>query len=821
MFGFSRSTVRKLRQYSLGLPLAFLVGVNANAAPTPLDNDISVSTNAAGTADVLTISPANDSGISVNRFSSFTVTNRELHIVNVPKMVRVTSGDQVQESARLTVIIADNFAFNNTVKLVGPAANVLFITANGNGSIACNSCRFENFLRVSLATATPEQTIHESASSIGELTPGGNSSIAINYLDAPGVVDLDILTHRLSLSGVLETHQRAVADSNGGYITQANGNLRIGTGSTNLLLGPLTWDYDQHQLTSVSNTNASHTVGGSIRSSAIKMSAAGDLVVNTTTETAANLLSSTAYRGAVFIPNEGVDIQTFSNSDLTISGDQRSQGVIKLKSTGDLAVSSAQTDINAPQMQLIAGATLSNVGRLEGDYIDLAGDRLINQGDLTAGVDINLWAHKQLANQYGGTIKADTVRLQSVTQAVRNGSRTPYQSQEEETDYLFNMDNYLNQLDPSQLGTFYSLEEVDINNGSYVMAEDNSASIVANRVEVQGQAFENINPYFEKVINQQEVTLNPKYIGQVLVSAESYLGIAANNYIVNSSAHIVLNRDDGVFEFNTGLFTNERYRTLSQLSVNRSSTTERFSSYDFAMKLGEARKERDCYYSWGYSDRKIKGCMYGDRIYNTTYVSHDHTNVSTEFLTVSPPALVAVFGRANLAATQAILNNTAYMEFFRDVSINSPLVNDIGLKNESLSQTLSEAQQGYQTTGDAQEPFTLYLEFVSSYTTINPSELDSLFSIRGDLQASDTLGWFRNHSPLDGFIEQAIDNLVDTYYPGISSSTSVSSVEDAKQTGIIRVGNNQHSLMDQLFALAGNLANSVSNFFAELNWWSE
>ena len=75
---------------------------------------------------------------------------------------------------------------------------------------------------------------------------------------------------------------------------------------------------------------------------------------------------------------------------------------------------------------------------IKGKEISLAGDSVTNQGELIADTDLNVWAHKHLANQYGGEMKANTINLESKTQVVRNGSRTPYISTTAEVSSLLN-----------------------------------------------------------------------------------------------------------------------------------------------------------------------------------------------------------------------------------------------------------------------------------------------------------------------------------------------------------------------------------------------
>lgn len=762
-----------------------VLSIFVSAAVIPSDSSISVLHAADSNVDVLNVRAPNASGISINYFSEFSVTDRPLNIVNVASLGSVSAPGQAKNAAEVIVIIADVISLQNEIKVLGPPSEVVFLSTHPSGYINCNSCVFDNFLRVTLATAEPLESLQQVASHVGELSPGFSSSININYLNAPGAVAVDVITQQLTLNGIIETHQRAVRDVDGGYQSDHSGNLTIGSGAVNLVLGPITWDYDQRQITSVNAYSGTHTLGGTIRSSAVKISATGDLVVNTFSDTRSNLLSSVDYRGDVYLPQEGVELQTFANNALTVSGDQRSAGTVSFRATGDLALSSLQTDIEASQVELIAGGTLTTIANLNAREVSLAGDRVINQGDIVADADINIWAHKQLANQYGGLIKAETVRLQSVTQAIRNGSRTPYISQTAETDYLFNMDDYVNQLDPTKLGTFYSLEEIDVSNNSYIMAEDNSAHIVADRIEIQGQAFENINPYYEKVEDQDEVVLQRKFIEQVSVSAESYLGIAATNYIVNSSAYMIVSHSSGLFEVNTRVLTNERYRILNELV-----TLQEISSTDISYDIG-----------------------------TPGYTEETYTEFQDSLLSYSPPGIIATLGKAKIKTSHSFINNTAYLEVYGDAVFDTPLINDIGYESQLITQEelFKLIWCGSLSCGGVTGAIRITAPNINS--VLVPVELDSLFFIHGNLQANASLAWFKNHNPIDKYVDQAIENIIDLYYPEINDGVYVSTVEEAKSDGTIKVGTSSYSLFDELKKLYDSLIDSVADFFAELDWW--
>ncbi len=796
---------------------------SASAQIIPITEEVTVSQTSDSGVNLLHIAAPNEAGISVNYFSKFLVDDRELNIVNVPRVVSLDGEERTIDAARLTVIIADQIFLDNVINLLGPSADILFLSTAGEGSIHCHHCELNNFHRISLVTASLQFPLDDNTNVLGLFTPTANASITIDQLSAPGSLSLDVHSKNFIFNGGIDTHQEAVLDADGGYIAKAGGDLTIGTGSTNLLLGNIVWDYAENQIHSVSQSTFSHTLGGHIRSSAIKISSADDLVMDTSATTSANLLASVSYGDGVYIPQEGIEVQTFADSSLTINGDQKSDGRIVLRSTGDLSIAAQQANIDASQIEIIAGKRLSNVGELAGSYIDMAGDQLINQGGLQASVDINLWADKQLSNQYGGSIKADTVRLQSMTQAVRNGSRTPHVSQLSETNYLFDLANYTEQLDPTRLGTYYSLEEVAVDSGSYVMAANSSAHIVANRIEVQAQAFENINPYFEKVDNPDEVTLQRKYVEQVSVSAEDYLGIAANQYVLNSSAHLVVNQPDGLFEVSTGVLTNERYRSLHLLksTVEVSQTDEEQIDIAVGSQSGEYT---------AYSDALNNANLYnGNTGYSASLTISDQitsATLGTRVVSYSPPALLISMGDLNVKSSQSLINNTSYVEIFGNAILDTPLVNDIGMEMQDINQstqTISGWVHGKDVGYDGDFFYTQIDDFEinKNYLSVQPSEMNSLFFVAGDLQANAALGWFRNHKPLDVYIEKVIDNVVDTYYPGISLNTDlhISSIEEAKNDGIIKVGDDQYSLFDEMNKLYEGVTSAITQFLTERDWW--
>ena len=95
---------------------------------TPLQSTVSVSSSESG--DLLLLNPVNASGISFNEFSSFSVSDSPLKVIN--RSSYDESSNPVS-AAKLIIIKADNIFLNSLVELVGPAADILFISTSANG----------------------------------------------------------------------------------------------------------------------------------------------------------------------------------------------------------------------------------------------------------------------------------------------------------------------------------------------------------------------------------------------------------------------------------------------------------------------------------------------------------------------------------------------------------------------------------------------------------------------------------------------------------------------------------------------------------------
>ena len=687
----------------------------------------------------LHIRKANQAGISINRFDQFEVTGQSLKLVNVPRQVL----DTTIKPASLVVIIANSIVLQNSIEMVGPATDILFITTVNNGVINCTNCTLSNFHRISLV-ASESTAITDNALLIGKLSTAAGGYINIDGLTAPGSIALDIASKALSLEGEINLHQYADKDVLGGYSQNINGDYSIGTGSVNALLGSLNWDYENQELVSLAYTSSLSTLGGSIKSVGVKITAANDLLLNTHINTKTDLLSSVRYKNQAHVSDEGITIQVMGSnySLLTVAGNQQSNGNIALKSRGDLNLYSVLTEINAKEVQLIAGGNTKNLASIDADHIEIAVNKFQNEGALSSNQALEVWAEKQLVNQYGGTLVADTMKLQSKTSFVRNGSRKPYQSEEQENDDLLIFANdYLDFFNSTQLGMFFMQGvTVETTTANYVMAPDNSAHIGAREIEIIGTGFENINPYYAYVNGIGVVELQQDLIDMVTVLAEDSLQIHTTNYVLNSSAQLAMNSETGIFKIRTGMLTNERYRNETILN------------------------------------------KYDSVVDDPNTIKTDLITLSTKTAVYSPPGVILSMGDFQVEASKGFVNNVSYLEVFDDAQFNTPILNDIGLRHGETIQNVSILPAKYKRCWRRYwrkrcrwYPTTKTNEDV----TVNPTEeMDSLFFVHGNAVSNANNVFYRNHEPLNYFKNQAIQNVIEQDYAHINDGVTTTTTQE-------------------------------------------
>jgi len=709
--------------------LIFSSAVNVSASVIESD-DIQKYNSEEQNLSIVHLRESNSSGISVNYFSSFDVDS-PVQFLNATQQAVSGDVDDIILPAKLIVIVADTINIESSISLLGSTADILFITTSSSGDILCDGCSFSNFQRITLAAAAAEDALDYDITQIGVLTAVTGGEVSLNGVSAPGVLSFEVIAKTATNIGVVDLNEKANRLSTGVLENSDSGNLTVGTGEFKTLMGPVIWDYDNNEVisitlpTSSSFVPASYSFHGDIRAKAVSITAAGNLNVLSKIDTRSDVVASSGYGGSVYIPSEAILIQTLGVGDLDIQGNKYSNGTIRLRATEDLDINLASTLIEADNIEILAQSDINNIALLKAGSMSLAGYNVINRGELNANVLMEIWSDRTLANEYGGVLIADDLRLMSENYVVRNGSRTPYVSNVAETNSFLNLflGNNVDEMDTTRLGTYYSLLTDDsLSVTDLQRPQDNSAHIIARRLQVTALAFENINPYFLAVEDSDEVTIDLNLASQVSVSAEEYLGVDAANYVVNSSARIAMNDANGSFIVNTAQFTNERYRTVTVLDKEEYTTEEEATSS-------------------------------GGWVHNVT--TDTYTTIRSRTVAYAPPGQIVSMGNLSVSATQAVLNNTAYLEIFGNAHFSTPYIHVFGVANDETTRVLSETNQTRNSHNG-----TVVSSGESFSTAVVSTELDSLFFVQGNLEASAATSWYKNHLPLQNYLDAAVDEYI-------------------------------------------------------------
>ena len=719
----------------------FIVILSACVANTALASIITPSHSATrylpnhvGTEDFLYVAPPNAAGLSINYFSRLEVTER-LKIVNTPSY-HADSGEPIASANTVVIITNGSMTLSSAIDIVGPATDLVLISSDssGSGDISCSNCTFSNALQISLISGQKEGAALTSASqTIGTWSTKG--SIDIDSLFAPGITRLNIIGDTVTASGEININQAAMKSTSGGYSAVAHGRYEIGSGGIDLVMGPVRWNYEKGQLLTTRLRYIANVLEGDFKAPRVNVTSAGTVRLEGSVDTRVDALSAVSFKEHTNIPQEGITIQAlltgFTYGSVEVRGDLYSDNEINIRSTRSANLTNS-SHIKAKNVQVLAGTKVFNRATIEAEVVSMAGDELVNEGTIDAISDAHLLAENDLSNQYGGIIRASNIYLDSENKVVRNGSRTPYQTRDqnrnnfldlEASEILSNLTSYdrdpissvLARSNSSEIGAYYLLPSgfMVANRLSYnIMPESHKAHIIGKNIVIRAPAFENINPYFEYVEDDEQLTLSRKRIDQVMVAAENSIeiqgpkssNVTRSDYFLNASAVLSLNSDrpyikDGqsvipTISVQTERFINQRYRIATYLVGTTFS-----ASAEFASKT---------------------------KVY-------------------SPPGFISVLGLIDIDATQYFANVMGYFEVFKGAKIETPQLRNLGLQNQSFTvQGRSSLNRVANRSGRV--------------TVKNPSELDSLFSVNNFLDAGSANAWFTILNPFEYFLTEAAEN---------------------------------------------------------------
>lgn len=674
--------------------------------------------------DFLAIKKSNNSGISVNEFDIFSVKDKPLKILNTSKLF----SDKTSRSANIIVIKADDIQLENTIEIVGPLADLIFISEKDNGKITCTGCTINNVYRVSLVVAdlydldnNSTIDLNKNILKIGTLKSIESGSVHISNLTAKGALGVNIVADTLHLLGAVDTFQKVTKTSQGIYKNDLNGSQTMGGTSFVAALGKVTWDYStQNLLASEPDGNREKIIFGSIDSTAVRIQASYALNVASKINTKTDLLTSVRYPhwdeseqkyvDKSSVVAEDVTIQTFQNanesknvkSTVITSPSIESNNSISIRSMSGLILQSSpfsdKSFIKGARVKVIAASKLQNTIEISASLLEIAGENVVNMGILSAREKLQGYAKNNFVNHSGGEIVSASISLQADKGFVRNGSRTPFIIAEAAVSNLLEYNtNSLLMTDAYKIGTFYKIGLTDdftdpLSSSTNIARgpKDTSAKIVGDNITIKSMAFENINPYWTKVENQNLLELDTLLTAQVGVVAGESLLIQANNYIVNSSSSI---QSDGVLKLNSPIVLNERYRVLSILKQDL-----------------------------------------------VTRKDYNQTGFKTEVVAYSPPGLISSTSTESnniIKAQSGFSNKASYFDIAGNISFLSNAINYYGIDSGAgLSRVLQtiHSKRRYRCRKG------LWIAMCTKRRTrvdqalsvVSPQRLDAVFSIGGD-----------------------------------------------------------------------------------------
>ena len=742
--------------------------------------------------DVLTLNPANASGISFNYFDSFLVKDKVLKLVNTP----VNNGAGYTDAAMLIVVISDNITIENRIELLGPATDILFLSRTDNGQLTCNSCSFDNFYRITLAAASTESTFPTANGLIGELTTTPNGSISINNLTAAGSLTVETLADSVALNGTLDTHDRAESEGfMNGYAQNQNGDYTIGTGSVNLMMGQMRWNYDAQTITKVTPSNSDVTLNGSIKSVEVKITSSDSISFNTNVDTRADLLATTQYKGMVYLPEESITIQDFGSKISQINNLLQSQGEIRVKSNSSINLAHKNSHISADKVSLITVKKIYNDKEIESNFTSIASYSLVNRGKISATNDVEIWTDRELLNEFGGEIESNKVVLISENGLIRNGSSTPYfydfleKDNDSSPSSWISTDSISNFIKSSG-GVYYDFG-IYKHDGAKLRAPNINAYISASEIEIRSKNFQNINPYWQGDDGSLSDVLNPSLSNQVRISAENKLIIESGYRILNSSAVIKVNNKEGILSLKGEKIFNERYRILSALDSDEN----------------------------------------GDESVGVL------ESVLSKNLIISPPGVIITLGDLFSDSEYGFKNDRSFVEVFGNAYFKG-YVENYGITQKAIERSS-----------------TITTEYVENYDI---NQLDSLLYVHGTTHGDNSTLRIITTSIFDFYKKEMEENLVEdwrdslnnqdgsnyfytyeTYEDNGSFSIKWKKMEqrceyvmppsylglgfyDCEPTGRqLGSGTKEFSIFDEVKQFISVVLESISEFLADLSWWSE
>ena len=666
------ASLSKAAQTILSLWFTLFVLTSHASTVSPVGDNTVFRAGSGDINDILVTDTKNSNDTSFNRLTDFRV-DRPLTIYNG---ARTSDATTYADAAKIIVISASNISLNSKIEIVGPPADILFIST-GSIPLSCSNCSFTNAGRVTLAHGSYDNTYN-----VGNISSRASGGVSIHNLSAPGILSLEVIAETINVTGTLDINLRADIHPEGGMVVHEQGAKIVGSGGVNLYPGRFSIRYQDLLLNSMSAYGGLN-FSGHINAASIAITSPKNINIpnGSKLNTLSDALSSSTRNGEFYAPLEGIFLSTLksTSANINISGILTTDNSISLKSHNDISLNSS-SQVIAKSTELIANNVVSTQGLVQTTNFDVAPAHYRNTGNISAQT-ILVSASTAISNGYGGIMKAKKVTLSSPAGTIINGSRSNKINYGDVNNFTLDVD-----LTASVWGVKSHVSS------SGTSASKLSAHILANEIYIDSHKFENINPYAIQRPNltawDQGISVNNSASNRVSIQAENVLKIKAAHYALNSSAILGLNQE-GDFHLNTPKFSNERYHMAADI-------------FKYTQLL--------------LSDDKAR--------------QHDSIDTGdiTRITWYAPPGRLYSFGefKFNHIAenTKAeFINEFSYFEVFKDLYFYKANVKTLGLETSQLP-TGAEIQQIRAC---------LTFQHCPSTTIMTNAEAETLFSVRGNI----------------------------------------------------------------------------------------
>ncbi len=671
-----------------------------------------------GSSTLVRIATPNSAGVSFNQLPEINPGSKGLEIINAASLNNALAAGEADVIVLSVPGSSQTINLTADVNLVGKQADVIILAPQG-GTINCNGCRFKAMPRLTLATGS----LTTDAAGYPALIDVGTGTITISGggMQAKDTLALDLLSDNIAVNATINTQLKG-RYSGGEVKVDEQGDLTLASGALQIMQGQFQRNYNSGIVSGIDlGSSGSLVVGsnGQISSGDIHLESTAKSAVtrikgNLTVESDRTLVS--VHRGSNVLPQKRIRIRTIGDLEIIskITGSS-----VNIETTKSLYLKEQGADtalILAKKIEIVAIMDVVNYGVINADHLQLAADRVSNQGEIWIDETAFLSAERVLNNHLGGALIAKELTLTSHG-IITNGSNKAW-----------HIDDGFHDLTPNEQafgdlpagysvatdGTFITASEQE---AEYIRASNLGAVIIGLNIDIHTRRMRNINPYSTSNYSQDaELALDIEQSSQVLLSAFGKLIIEATEAIENISAiiegaeslHFYTGDEEG-----GGIVSNRRFQIVTD--------TRPIDNFrrDACVKL------RSCY----LSSPNISLVISGDEEY---------------FKYISPAARIignsdATAMRDSTIRAESFRNKYSYLEIAGNLNVEVESANIEGI---SLVQDLQAVQTTHHSKSYCKRKFivclshgTYYWDTEITYASEEDGDsLPSLLLVGGTLQ---------------------------------------------------------------------------------------